>query len=67
MYYNKDSENFSHDREPEYNQRFNPDKYHTFIQTIKLLVSRELVLNQLYLNGLLQHVHNRIPTFSLAK
>lgn len=59
MYFNKDPETVSHDRKPEYNESVNPGNYPTFIQTIKLLVPRKLVLNQLYLNGILQHIHNR--------
>ena len=59
MYCNKDPEKVSHDRKPVYNESINPGKLVTFIQTIKLLVSGELVLNQLYLNGILQHIHNR--------
>lgn len=55
VYCNKDPEKVSHDRKPTYNERVESDKYPTFFQMIKLLVSRELVLNQLYLNGILRH------------
>lgn len=65
VYYNKSPEKVSHDRKPTYNERVNSGKYPTFIQMIKLLVSRELVLNQLYLNGILQHVRNRSIPFPL--
>lgn len=66
MYFNKDPETVSHDRKPEYNEKGNPGKYPTFIQTIKLLVSGKLVLNQLYFNGILQHIHNRSPNLLLC-
>lgn len=59
MYGSGDPEKVSHDRKPTYNERVNSGSYPTITQTIKLLVSSELVLHQLYLNGMLQHVHNR--------